>query len=53
VDSAAHTATESAGIFDSSIVMAGGEFSHTFADAGEFDYICIVHPWMKGKVIVG
>lgn len=52
-DSAAHTATESAGIFDSSIVMAGGEFSHTFAEAGEFDYICIVHPWMKGKVIVG
>ena len=53
MDSAAHTATESAGTFDSSIVMAGGEFSHTFAEAGEFDYICIVHPWMKGKVIVG
>ncbi len=53
VDWAAHTTTESTGTFDSSIVMAGGEFSHTFAEAGEFDYICIVHPWMKGTVIVG
>jgi len=53
VDSAAHTATEANGVFDSSIVMTDGEFSHTFADAGTFDYTCIVHPWMKGQVIVG
>jgi plastocyanin len=53
LDSAAHTATEMNSEFDSSIIMADGEFSHTFAEAGEFDYMCIVHPWMKGKVIVG
>ncbi len=53
VDSAAHTATEMNNKFDSSIVMAGGEFSHTFDEAGTFDYMCIVHPWMKGQVIVG
>jgi plastocyanin len=52
-DTAAHTTTEMNSKFDSSIVAAGGEFSHTFDEAGTFDYMCIVHPWMKGKVIVG
>jgi len=28
-------------------------FSHTFNDAGTFDYFCSVHPWMAGQVIVG
>ena len=27
--------------------------SHTFNDAGTFDYFCSVHPWMTGQVIVG
>ncbi|MGQ0606718.1 MAG: cupredoxin domain-containing protein [Candidatus Nitrosotenuis sp.] len=53
VDSAAHTATEMNSKFDSSIVMTDGEFSHTFEEAGTFDYMCIVHPWMKGQVVVG
>jgi plastocyanin len=53
VDTAAHTATEMESKFDSSIVGAGAEFSHTFDEAGTFEYMCIVHPWMKGKVIVG
>ncbi|WP_119571096.1 plastocyanin/azurin family copper-binding protein [Candidatus Nitrosotenuis aquarius] len=52
-DTAAHTATEVEAKFDSSIVMSGAEYSHTFEEAGTFDYYCIVHPWMKGKVIVG
>jgi plastocyanin len=53
VDSAAHTATEMNSMFDSSIVMANGEYSYTFEEAGTYEYMCIVHPWMKGKVIVG
>ncbi len=53
VDTAAHTATEMNSKFDSSIVTVNGEFSHTFEEAGTFDYMCIVHPWMKGQVIVG
>jgi len=56
-DSAAHTVTSGApGVaddaFDSSLFMAGTTFSHTFDEAGEYDYYCLVHPWMTGKVQV-
>jgi plastocyanin len=57
-DTAAHTVTSGTptdgpdGVFDSSIVMAGKTFEHTFEEAGEYDYFCIVHPWMTGKVNV-
>jgi plastocyanin len=29
-----------------------GTFEHTFDEAGEFDYVCTVHPGMKGTVKV-
>jgi len=57
-DTAAHTVTSGtptegpSGVFDSSLVMAGSSFSHTFEDAGSFDYFCMVHPWMQGMVMV-
>jgi len=57
-DTAAHTITSGtavegpSGVFDSSLVMAGSSFSHTFEDAGTFDYFCMVHPWMAGTVMV-
>ncbi len=57
-DTAAHTVTSGSvdsgpdGTFDSSIFMAGETFEYTFDEAGEYDYFCIVHPWMTGKVIV-
>ncbi len=41
------------GIFDSSLFMAGDTFSHTFEEVGKYDYYCMVHPWMTGKVQVG
>ena len=59
-DTAAHTVTSGTvgsddvgSNFDSSLFMAGTTFSHTFDEAGEFDYFCMVHPWMTGKVQVG
>jgi len=58
VDSAAHTVTsgnpsdEPGGIFDSSLFMAGTTFSHTFDEAGTYEYFCMVHPWMKGIIQV-
>ena len=57
-DTAAHTSTGGSategpsGVFDSSLIMAGSSFSHTFEDAGSYDYFCMVHPWMNGLVIV-
>ena len=58
VDNAAHTVTGGSpangpsGVFDSSLLMAKGVFSHTFDDAGNYDYFCMVHPWMIGSVTV-
>lgn len=40
------------GIFDSGLFMAGTAFEFTFEEAGHYDYFCLVHPWMAGKVIV-
>ena len=57
-DNAAHTATSGSatdgpdGVFDSSLMMVDGSFSHTFDTAGTYDYFCMVHPWMSGTVIV-
>ena len=58
VDTAAHTVTGGSpadgpsGVFDSSLLMAGGDYSFTFDDAGNYDYFCMVHPWMVGSVTV-
>lgn len=57
-DTAGHTVTSGTleggpdGIFDSGLFMAGKTFSYKFEEAGKFPYFCIVHPWMKGTVIV-
>ena len=58
IDTAAHLATSGTpsggpdGLFDSGMIMAGGTFEHEFIDSGEFEYYCIVHPWMVGTVTV-
>ena len=57
-DTAAHTSTSGTptkgpdGSFDSSLIPAGKSFSYTFSKAGKYDYFCMVHPWMIGKVTV-
>ena len=57
-DNAAHTASSGTptdgptGVFDSSLMMAGGSYSYTADTAGTFDYFCMVHPWMEGTLIV-
>jgi len=58
VDTAAHTVTSgnpadgADGKFDSSIFMSGATFSNTFDEVGEYEYFCVVHPWMNGIVQV-
>ena len=57
-DTAAHTvtaglpATGPSGVFDSSLVLGGTQYSFTFEEAGDYDYFCMVHPWMVGNVQV-
>lgn len=58
VDTAAHTVTSGTpadgpdGTFDSSLLMGGKTFEVTFDKSGSYDYFCMVHPWMIGKVQV-
>ena len=40
------------GHFDSEVIEGGDQFLYKFADAGEYDYFCMIHPWQTGKVIV-
>ncbi len=47
-----HTVTSTSGLFESSSIAPGGSYSETFAKAGTFDYECLIHPGMKGSVVV-
>jgi len=57
-DTAAHTFTAGtpeggpSGEFDTGLLMAGNSFEFTPATVGEIPYFCMVHPWMKGLIIV-
>ncbi len=56
-DFVAHTVTSGLpgapdGIFDSSLFVAGGTFSVTLDESGEYPYYCLVHPWMIGNITV-
>jgi plastocyanin len=37
---------------DSGILEPGQTFSHTFAESGEFGYVCSIHPQMTGTIRV-
>ena len=58
LDGAVHLATSGTpdggpdGIFDSGMIMTDGIFEHEFTDNGEFQYYCLVHPWMVGTITV-
>jgi nitrite reductase (NO-forming) len=42
----------SSGVFDSPIMPPAGTFEHTFTEAGEYPYFCLLHPNMVGTVSV-
>ena len=52
-----HTATSGENVtpdgrFDSSIMAPAATFEHTFTEAGEYPYFCLLHPNMVGTVSV-
>ena len=57
-DSSSHTFTHGTmydgpgGIWDSRLIMSGGEYSVSMDYAGEYDYFCMVHPWRTGSIEV-
>lgn len=57
-DTAAHTVTSyeqdnaPSGLFDSSLFMSKATFEVTFHNKGTYNYFDMVHPWIKGKIIV-
>lgn len=39
-------------IWDSNILLKGQKYSVTFKSPGSFDYLCTLHPFMKGHLTV-
>ena len=51
-DTMIHTVTDTKKTFDSEFIQPGGTWQHTFEKLGQYDYLCTLHPWMKGTVSV-
>ncbi|MEM4312428.1 MAG: copper-containing nitrite reductase [Nitrososphaerales archaeon] len=51
-DTVTHTLTDKGKEFDSGYIMPGESWTFTFSKAGEYNYFCVPHPWMEGKIIV-
>lgn len=49
-DISIHTVTSTTELFDSGMMMANDRFEHKFEDPGEYEYYCLLHPWMKGSI---
>lgn len=47
-----HTVTARDKTFDSGVLANGKSFRFTFSKAGTYDYNCIIHPEMVGRVVV-
>jgi plastocyanin len=51
-DTAIHDVTATGSAWTSGVMNQGDSFSHTFTDEGTFTYLCSLHPWMTGTVVV-
>jgi len=51
-DFVAHMVTDIEDYFDSGFIQPGSTWSYTFEKSGEWNYLCTLHPWMKGIVSV-
>ena len=51
-DSVGHTWTSTTGAFNSGPLAPGASYSHTFTVAGTYPYMCDVHPFMTGTIVV-
>lgn len=51
-DPVAHTVTDVNQAWDSGLFEQGYTYSKTFTEPGTYDYYCIPHPMMIGRVVV-
>ena|SRR5713101_493368 len=51
-DDSPHRVADKNGTFTSGALDTDDTFSHTFAAPGEYSYICSLHPYMVGKIVV-
>ena len=51
-DDSPHRVGDKNGTFKSAALDTDDTFSHTFSAPGEYPYICTIHPYMVGKIIV-
>ena len=51
-DEEPHTIAAGDGSFHSPGMDTNGTYSYTFTAPGTFDYICSIHPFMRGTVVV-
>lgn len=51
-DEEPHTVAASDGSFHSPGMGTGATFTHTFTAPGTFEYVCSIHPMMRGTVVV-
>lgn len=51
-DRAAHTATSNDDTFDTGRLDQGESGEITFDTPGTYDYICTLHPYMEGRIVV-
>ena len=51
-DDSPHRIGDKDGTFKSAALDTDDTFSHTFASPGVYPYICTIHPYMAGKIVV-
>ena len=51
-DGEGHTVSATGGAFESGIMPEGAVFTQVFETPGVFDYVCAIHPEMRGTVTV-
>ena len=47
-----HTVSATGGPFHSKTLTDGATFRYTFAKPGRYAYLCTIHPFMRGTVVV-
>ena len=51
-DDSPHRIADLNGAYASAALDTDDSFSHTFATPGVYRYICSIHPYMKGEIVV-